>query len=329
MLDLSHKIRQKSGSKVINFKIKSDCIDKDFVKKFGTKKLNEKSESELDQLNQTAEKILKNFKFEKSLIYDFRNLSSSKRGYLSLAKHIAVSIYQVKQNQKSLLTSSLSTSSSLNSILEESPTFPEDLVQVLESKSLVLPEKEELPLLKEETYAVEDFESESTILNLQENFSTVGIQADATMTQDGVNLHSYLKSLPKYDVDAFSLFEDYINKLEAYFGLDDRLDDQAKIKLLKYSVAQDSKLKMTLAAITGYDNSFSDFTAECIEIIDSKIKPCVGEVLSKIWSLRLSNHANLKEYFQSFQTLKASARNPEKIDEYSLVEAFLKSIILD
>lgn len=142
MLNLVHKIRKNDeDTKYIDFSVNPASIDREFIQTFGSKLNNSKPKDELDKLEELAVTKPQRLKKEKNLTgYDFRSLNKLKRGYLSLAKLVAISVYQYKLNLSVSLSKSSSVSS-LSSICEEAPTLTESTSQTfIKSRKSFLPE---------------------------------------------------------------------------------------------------------------------------------------------------------------------------------------------
>lgn len=265
MLNLTHKLRQKNNEyKTVNFQINTDFLDFEFIKKFSRNKQSDCTEEELNQLNQEATEILRLYKQSGVLLdYDFRVLNKYKRGYLNLANLIAVSTWKLTKQQ-------ISRSSSTES-------FPKEPNTLTEPESKPDPEINTFQTFQDQNF--KQSSSSNSLKFIKTDLDTSVIQEPKMSASELVKLSSYLRSLPPHQ-DGM-LFEDFINKLVSYFDVCDVLDDAAKIKLLKYSVAEKSNLQSILSSISiGAVPNFTSFANECIELIDGRIKPTTGEVLS-------------------------------------------------
>lgn len=342
MLDLVHKIRKDNeDTRHIKFSVNPGVIDKDFIQIFGSKSNNSKSKEELDQLDNFAASRLQKLKKDKNLTgYDFRSLNKLKRGYLSLARLVAISVYQYKLNLSASLSKSSSVAS-LSSICEEAPTLTESTSLTFKPRKSFLPEEKIEEIHGEVFSSTPKLEIETTFGSSGKNFeknkknleqvseestSVASIRArDTPVMSSQINLTDVLKNLPKYDPDIYITFEDYVNKLNALFGFYPGLTDSQKIQFLKFSVAQVARLNAILMSITN-QTTFTGFSNQSIELIDGKIKSSSGEILSKAWGMKSRNFPNLLEYYHAFNALRSEAKDPTSIDESQLVQPFLKGL---
>lgn len=310
MLELVHKIRRKSETEAIKFLINPDSIGYSDIKKFATKK-SDWTEPELDHLEAEAKIFLVNLKESSDLVYDFRKLNGLKRAYLHLAKFISGSIYKISREHISYLSHSvIPKSSSGRSIYQEKETLKEEVSQ------------EKIEPLNEELAEKPEVSEPKTSQVCEDVSGSLGM---ASGSGEAVDLSKYIGKLPPHNDDL--PFEDFINKMTAFFDLCTITADSSQIKLLKYSVADKRKIYSTLSAIPiSEPANFKNFSNECIQLLDGKIRPCEGQVYSAAWSIRSSNYSTLKEYFQAFVELKAEAADPAQIRESSLIECFLRGL---
>ena len=139
------------------------------------------------------------------------------------------------------------------------------------------------------------------------------------------DLSSTVKALPKYTTD--QKLDSFIHKLTALYDLNSITSDDNKIKLLKYAVAEHELIRTVLDEVLLQDDKKDDYNKVCkelIKIVDGDPEVDAGKLTTELFSLKLSDFADLKSYFNQIILLKAKTKN--LVDESIFTRSFINGM---
>jgi len=311
----SFEISTRKGAP-LQVKVNLFQITQNFIKKFI-----EKNPNPSPQFAAEAKEACQKLKNDGFLEVDFRSVNEQ---YCHLARIIARYGEDFTNNRDSYLKTKYKERNSLpdqqSSSRTKQKTQPIQRASSQENleSSKNLPQKfEKLP---------ENLEQSIKLLKKDEKLPEIE-ENNQILIMSEPDVKDLMKSLPKYDASEYKNFRSYLNKCKHYFSLVGLTTASKKIKMVEYAVSGiEEKTGLVEQCATEHANDYDKFVEKCCESIDGMVVLKEGQIIKKIFNLRVDDYGSVKEYYHKFVEMKTAGGPTVKIKDEVMIEAFINGL---